>query len=189
MFVGEQATGVISTPTPFIAGKYIDEHANLSKQASLIMRMLAKCERWGFIKSDHCRKLHYIVDWLIAYRAISPNVMGFELGTWSIFFHAAKGHVGFWDVKSVSKQAAYYVEWRGPREREWGESVWQPPWIMYTTAITNLYHPISCHCHLYVIRFLSFVSEMLCFAEPCTIQNKQRLPDPVIFHGNAAPGL
>ncbi len=27
---------------------------------------------------------------------------------------AAKGYEGFWYVKSVSKQAAYYMEWRGP---------------------------------------------------------------------------
>ena len=27
---------------------------------------------------------------------------------------AAKGYVEFWDVKSVSVQAAYYIEWRGP---------------------------------------------------------------------------
>ncbi len=30
------------------------------------------------------------------------------------FDQAAKEYVGFWDVKSVSKQAAYYMEWRGP---------------------------------------------------------------------------
>ena len=28
---------------------------------------------------------------------------------------AAKEYVGFWDVKSVFKQAAYYMEWMGPR--------------------------------------------------------------------------
>ncbi len=37
--------------------------------------------------------------------------------TWDIKHfsdQAAKDYVDFWDVKSVFKQAAYYMEWRGP---------------------------------------------------------------------------
>ncbi len=46
---------------------------------------------------------------------ILPNIMGFEHGAWSIFLiRQLKGYVGFWDVKSVSLQATYYMEWRSP---------------------------------------------------------------------------
>ncbi len=42
---------------------------------------------------------------------IFPNIMGFGHGTRSIFLiRQLKGYVGFGDVKSVSIQAAYYME-------------------------------------------------------------------------------
>ncbi len=43
------------------------------------------------------------------------NIMRFELGIWSIFVIRLERYVckfGTW--KSVSNQAAYYMEWRGP---------------------------------------------------------------------------
>ena len=43
----------------------------------------------------------------------------YEVWTWDIknfSDQADKEYVQFWDVKSVSKQAAYYMEWRSPRK-------------------------------------------------------------------------
>ncbi len=44
-----------------------------------------------------------------------PIILGFNVGHGAFFHQAAKEYVWFWDMKSVSIQAAYYMEWRGPR--------------------------------------------------------------------------
>ncbi len=63
---------------------------------------------------------------------IFPNIMGFEHGTWSIFLIGQlKGYVWFWDVKSVSIQAAYYMEWRGPPPYHILSLIRGPPFVAY----------------------------------------------------------